>query len=86
MKSQLLILAILIFILPMISAEVQTLGTFKINDCIVLKQTCSNCSYVNITSVLYPNSTEALGQVQMTKSRTNTTILSVLLMILVLIL
>lgn len=60
-------LAILILLIQMsfISAEQQTLGTFKQNDCINLIQTCSNCTYVNISSVLYPNSTQALGQVEM---------------------
>lgn len=49
---------------------VENLGTFKINDCIELIQTCSNCSYVNVTSVKYPNSVQALGNVAMTKNGT----------------
>lgn len=48
----------------------QTLGTFKQSECITLKQTCANCSFVNVTSVLYPNSSQAIGQVAMTKSVT----------------
>lgn len=38
-------------------AEVQTLGTFKINECIDLIQTCDNCTYINFSSVVYPDGT-----------------------------
>ena len=58
------LIAILIF--PLASAET-TLGTFKQNDCVRLLQACADCTYVNITSVNYPNSTQALGHVPMTK-------------------
>jgi len=44
-----------------------TLGAYKQNECVKLIQTCGNCSYVNISSVNYPNSTQILGQVKMTK-------------------
>lgn len=43
------------------ATTVQSLGTFQRNSCVDLKQTCANCTYVNITSILFPNSTEALG-------------------------
>jgi len=48
-------------------SSIETLGNFKVNECINLKQICSNCSYVNITSILMPNSTQILGEVKMTK-------------------
>jgi len=57
--------------LTFVSAETQTLGVFKQGDCIELIQICSNCSYNNISSVLYPNSTKALGEVAMIKTGTN---------------
>lgn len=62
----------IIFVILLASAasgEEQTLGTFKVNQCIELKQICANCSYVNITSVNLQsvNSTQVLGTVQMTK-------------------
>ena len=59
---------VFLFIFPMVSAT--TLGTFKNGDCVNLIQTCSNCTYSNITSVIYPNSTVALSNVQMTKAGT----------------
>jgi len=65
-----LLIAIIFLQLTFVSA-IESLGTFKQNDCIQLMQICSNCSYNNISSVLYPNSTQALGQVVMIKIGTN---------------
>jgi len=48
--------------------EQQTLGTFKQNSCVELKQICSNCSQVNITRISAPNSSILLSPQQaMTK-------------------
>lgn len=66
-KAIMLIIAS-IFLITLATAETQTLGTFQQDTCINLIQTCSNCTYVNISSVIYPNSTQALGQVAMTKN------------------
>ena len=60
-------LFIFLFLVQFTSAEIQTLGTFKQGNCITLIQTCGNCTYSNITQVVYPNNTQALGQVEMTK-------------------
>lgn len=62
-----------LFIIPIISGESgtqQSLGTFKLNECIQLKQICANCTFVNITSVTAPNSTQLLGEVAMQKQST----------------
>lgn len=53
------------------AAEQQSLGSFNLNKCINLTQICANCSYVNISSVLYPNSTKALGETKMIKAGTD---------------
>lgn len=67
MNKKILIITILI-ILPMILA-VETLGTFQEGFCVDLKQVCDNCTYVNITKVTYPNSTDAIkGQISMSKN------------------
>jgi hypothetical protein len=55
-KLYLSLFLIVIVVLPLISAEQQSLGTFKQNDCINLIQTCANCTYVNISSIVTPNS------------------------------
>lgn len=43
------------FLISFISAS--DLGTFKRGECINLHQICDNCTYVNLTSITYPNST-----------------------------
>lgn len=63
-----IVLIIIMGAINVVSAEVQTLGTFQQNTCVELKQTCGNCSYVNISSVLYPNSTVALEEAQMNQT------------------
>jgi hypothetical protein len=73
MKKQVIFLLLLILIIPLVNSQVENLGYFKLNDCVKLIQICSNCTYNNITSVLYPNSTIALSQVSMSQSGTEYT-------------
>jgi hypothetical protein len=61
---------LMILMVNLASAQMETLGTFKQGECVKLLQTCSDCTYNVITSVLYPNSTQALSQVNMTKTST----------------
>jgi len=64
---------ILIFLVAIISlsspinASQQSLGTFPKNSCIQLLQLCGDCSYNNITSIVYPNSSRIILDAQMTK-------------------
>jgi len=48
--------------------EISDLGTFKQDECITLYQTCSSCSYVNLTAVKFPNGTIKDYNLEMTKS------------------
>lgn len=66
-KNLIICMIFLMAILPLVSAN---LGTFKQNECINLIQTCSNCTYVNISSINYPNGNQAVGLVSMTKEGT----------------
>ena len=68
MKKILLTIILGIFIISLASAEIQTLGTFKRGEDINLIQTCASCTFNNITSILSPNSTEIIGNFQMTKT------------------
>jgi hypothetical protein len=54
-----------------VKAEVQSLGIFKQNECVELSQVCSNCTYVNLTRVEYPNSTKSYFGKYMTKKGTS---------------
>ena len=75
MKYSFLIgILMLAIILPtvLVSAESDSsLGTFKQHECIKLMQTCSNCTYVYISSVQNPASTIVLGERIMTKDGTS---------------
>lgn len=47
-----------------------SLGTFIKDHCVNIQQTCDNCTFVNITSISYPDSTKAVSNVEMTKNST----------------
>jgi len=59
MKNKYLIIllvgVLLVGLLPLITAG--NLGTFKQGHCVSLHQVCRNCTYVNITSIKFPNGT-----------------------------
>lgn len=66
-----LVVVIVLAIQP-VSAQTQSLGTFRLNQTVNLIQTCLNSTYSNLTRVTYPDSTFALnGEFAMTKSGDN---------------
>lgn len=65
-KKLFLLLFAILLVLPFITSAQDSLGTFRINTCVNLIQTCSNCTSNNITSILFPNSTQILGLSSMT--------------------
>lgn len=69
-KWWLLIIIVSLFSLHLIFEvdAVETLGTFQVDRCVELLQTCANCTYVNITSVQSPDGTLYLENVPMTQS------------------
>jgi hypothetical protein len=67
-KLLVLVLVMLIAILPIISAE--SLGNFKNGECVNLIQTCSNCTYANITTISYPNTSLSVADISMQKDGT----------------
>jgi len=70
--KKILFITLILFItfVSFASAQIQSLGTFKLGDDINLIQTCDNCTFNNITSVSYPNSTQTIGEFEMTKKGT----------------
>ncbi len=56
--------------ISLVSPVQQSLGTFKSGECVNLIQICDNCSYNNISTILYPNSTVALSNLTMSKDDT----------------
>jgi len=47
------------------SASLDSLGTFKQNDCINISQTCATCSYVNISSISSNKNSNLISNVEM---------------------
>lgn len=65
----------LAFLLPLLIVSVGALqfgysdiGTVKSADCISLTQTCANCTYMNVTSIIYPNKTKEITNYTMARS------------------
>jgi len=57
--------------LPMILASITTLPIQKVNTCVDLPQICSTCTYVNLSSIKYPDSSVNLINTLMTKNGVN---------------
>lgn len=58
--------------LPQIPAqEIQTLGAFKVEQCVSLKQTCTNCTYVNFSLTAPPSQNIILSDKAMILSPPN---------------
>jgi hypothetical protein len=61
---------LLVALLPTALAT-DSLGVFKQHECINLLQTCSNCTFINISSIIGPDSLQTLPEVEMTKLGTS---------------
>jgi len=72
MKKLLSILIFSIFLISLISAQTEfNLGTFAQGTNLTLLQTCENCTYINLSTMIYPNSSIALlGEFPMVKNGT----------------
>jgi hypothetical protein len=67
MKKILLTLILGMFLLSFVSA-LETLGTFKQGEEIRISQVCSDATYINISSIAYPNSSVAVSNIEMTSA------------------
>jgi hypothetical protein len=68
MKSNFIFLILgMIFLMGIVSASIANLGTFKEGSSVQLLQNC-NCTFNNITSIVYPNSTMIYETISMTTS------------------
>ena len=64
MKKVISSIILILFCITIVSA-LDDLGKFNQGECVRITQTCATCSYVNISSVTYPNSSVALGETEM---------------------
>lgn len=67
MKKLLLTLILGMFLISFASA-LETLGTFKQGEEIRISQVCSDATYINISSIAYPNSSVAISNIEMTSA------------------
>jgi len=65
MKKLVIMFAILCLLITGVSAVETSLGTFKQYEPVTLRQMCASCSYNNITSVISPNGTVLVSNVEM---------------------
>ncbi len=63
-KTKVLLFIACIFIIGLASAEINSFPPVKQGECVIVKQVCASCSYVN-TSISFPNSTLAVTNVGM---------------------
>ena len=61
-------LIVSIFLLSLVSAQVQSLPQQEQGECIELPQVCADCTYVNMSSVKLPNSTTLIINEGMTQN------------------
>ena len=57
-------------LISLASGAISNLGTFEQDTCVELPQICKDCTYNNISKILYPNSTIIVENVVMTKDDT----------------
>lgn len=57
MNKAIMFMLVLVFSLYFTTGLIDLGNEFKKNECIELAQTCDNCTWVNLSSVTYPNST-----------------------------
>jgi len=63
--NKILLILLILLIVPIVSAN---LGTFKQNDCVNIKTILNNVSWVNISTISYPNLTTIISNVAMAQS------------------
>lgn len=69
MKNKLLLSIMLgIFLIGIVTAGLESFGTFKQGKDIRIKQVCIDATYINISSITYPNSTVIISNAEMISS------------------
>lgn len=72
--KKIIIMLFTIMLISTVTAEIQSLGTKEQNSVVNLKQVGAGFTFCNITSILYPNTTNIIGnEVVMTKAGTDYT-------------
>ena len=67
MKRVMIAFIFVLLLTSFVTAEQDSLGTYKQGETITLLQICGTCSYNNITSIVFPNKSHVEYDVSMTK-------------------
>lgn len=67
MKNKLFLISLAILLISFTTASQISLGTFEQGEEVLLIQLCADCSYINITSITYPNSSEIMSNIPMSQ-------------------
>lgn len=71
-KSIIILLVLTILLTTtIVSASFRSLGTFERDTDIVLRQLCDNCTTNNITTIVYPNGSTILANINMSRDGTD---------------
>jgi len=70
MKKVFLIFLLGLFLISLVSSSISDIGSFKRGDCIDLPQSCSDCTYNNISKITNANSVVVLTETIMQKDGT----------------
>lgn len=73
MRKDILLFMVVILSLSFASAALTEQGPFKVNTIFDLRQLCDDCTFNNITSVIYPNGSVALDSTAMVQDGTEWT-------------
>lgn len=65
--SRFFFMCMMFIVIPLVSAQISTLGTFTANSDVNLSQVCATCTYVNLQKVKFPDSSETFINANMTK-------------------
>lgn len=68
MKKLMLVMLVGLMIIGLGSGQLESLGTFKQNSEVRIAQVCQDATYINISSVSYPNGTVAVSNIEMTSA------------------
>lgn len=84
-KPSVLIISLVITFLLSISfvSPLDSLGIYKQGETVRVVQVCSDATYINISSIAYPNSSVAISNVGMTSAGSESSIMILLLLFLV---
>ena len=66
MKGLIFVLLFITLLCPI--SALDDLGVFKLGDCVRVTQVCADSTYINISSISYPNSTTALTNTAMSSA------------------